>query len=106
IASSTSVDPARRKRAADEIEAMQRPAVNVTDLPSDDMTIEQKAPSTPEAPPRTAATATATPAPVVTPHAAPTKAVPVKTAAPAPHPAVAPKPDKSTTLVRKNPFDE
>jgi len=101
IASSPSVDPARRKRAADEIEAMQRPAVNVADLPSDDMTIE-RAP----APPPPAPTVAAAPA-VPTTHAPAPKAAPPKPATAAPKPTPAPKPEKgSGTLVRKNPFDD
>jgi pSer/pThr/pTyr-binding forkhead associated (FHA) protein len=35
VASTPSVDPARRKRAADELEALQKSAVNIADLPSD-----------------------------------------------------------------------
>ncbi|HEX5102157.1 MAG TPA: FHA domain-containing protein [Polyangiaceae bacterium] len=110
IASSPSVDPARRKRAADELDAMQRPAVNVADLPSDDMTIERA----PAPPPPPAPTAADTPT-VTTAHAAaPKPATPPKpaTAAPkptaaAPKPTAAPKPEKgSGTLVRKNPFDD
>jgi len=103
IASSPSVDPARRRRAADEIEAMQRPAVNVADLPSDDITIEQKAVE----PPRPAPVPTVASAPAVTPHTAAPKAPPPKPATAAPKPAPAPKPDnKGGTLVRKNPFDD
>ncbi len=106
IASSPSVDPARRKRAADELEAMQRPAVNVADLPSDDMTIEQQQPppKDPEAPLEAPAAAT-TAKPTSSPPATPPKPKP---AVPAPKPSAAPppKPDKSNSLVRKNPFDE
>ena len=104
IAGSTSVDPARRKRAADEIEAMQRPAVNVADLPSDDMTIEQ-----PQKAPEAATAHSAAPAAAVAPtvtHAAAPKAA-VKPAPPPPKPATAaPKVEKSPALVRKNPFDD
>jgi pSer/pThr/pTyr-binding forkhead associated (FHA) protein len=100
IASSPSVDPARRKRAADEIEAMQRPAVNVEDLPSDDMTIERA----PVPPPPPSAVAVA---PSVATHVPAPKASPPKPAtAAAPKPAPAPKPDKGGSLVRKNPFDD
>jgi len=101
IASSPSVDPARRKRAADEIEAMQRPAVNVADLPSDDMTIE-RAPAAPAPAPTVALP------PAVTTHAPAAKAPPQKPATAAPkQPAPAPKQDKAGgTLVRKNPFDD
>ena len=100
IASSPSVDPARRKRAADEIEAMQRPAVNVADLPSDDMTIE-RAPAAPAPAPTVAL------APAVTTHAPAPKPPPQKPATAAPKPAPTPKQDKAGgTLVRKNPFDD
>lgn len=104
IASSPSVDPARRKRAADEIEAMQRPAVNVADLPSDDITIEQKAPE----PPHPVPTGTVAAVPATTPHATAASKVPApKPATAAPKPAPVPKPEKgSSTLVRKNPFDD
>jgi len=97
IASSPSVDPARRKRAADEIEAMQRPAVNVADLPSDDITIEQKAVEAA----RPAAAPSVTAAPTVT-----LKPPAPKPATAAPKPVPAPKPDKGGALVRKNPFDD
>jgi pSer/pThr/pTyr-binding forkhead associated (FHA) protein len=102
IASSPSVDPARRKRAADEIEAMQRPAVNVADLPSDDMTIEQtqKAPE-----PEAARSAAPTAAPAVT-HAAVPKPTPKPATLPTKSATAAPKPEKSPALVRKNPFDD
>jgi len=104
IASSPSVDPARRKRAADEIEAMQRPAVNVADLPSDDMTIEQ-AQKPPEEAPAHSAVPTAVALPSVARPAAPKPAA--KAAAPPPKPtATAPKVEKSPALVRKNPFDD
>ena len=36
IAGTPSVDSSRRKRAADEVEAMQKAAVNIADLPSDE----------------------------------------------------------------------
>jgi pSer/pThr/pTyr-binding forkhead associated (FHA) protein len=128
IARATSVDPARRKRAADELDAMQRPAVNVADLPSDTAAVAPptaassvaSAPSDPTpadtspsvvlkdaAPskPLVVAKPAATAKPVAT-----TKPTAAKTAATAKPPASpkppAPKKDKpSSTLVRDNPFE-
>jgi pSer/pThr/pTyr-binding forkhead associated (FHA) protein len=104
IAGSPSVDPARRKRAADELEAMQRPAVNVADLPSDDMTIEQTQ-KAPEPAPTHSAAPVATAVPTVVRTAAP-KPTAKPTAAPTKPATAAPKPEKSPALVRKNPFDD
>jgi pSer/pThr/pTyr-binding forkhead associated (FHA) protein len=99
IASSPSVDPARRKRAADEIEAMQRPAVNVADLPSDESAAQAKAIESAEPPPEEPAPATVQRPPVAKPALS-------KPATAAPKAAPAPKQDHGSTLVRKNPFDE
>jgi hypothetical protein len=96
IASTPSVGAARRKRAADELEAMQRSAVNIADLPSDvevegdagtatEVDVEEDvapAASEKQAPPGAAKASTAK-----------------KTPAPAPKPA-----QTSGSLVRKNPF--
>jgi pSer/pThr/pTyr-binding forkhead associated (FHA) protein len=123
IARATSVDPARRKRAADELDAMQRPAINVADLPSDTAPPAAAAPSEPSepaAPPVHAATAAthAATAPAHTAAAAPLAATPTPVAhkEPAQKPSAqkavatakpaAPKKDKnSSTLVRDNPFE-
>lgn len=107
IARATSVDPARRKRAADELDSMQRPAINVTDLPSDS-TAAAPAPSVAVSAP--AASHTASEAAVAAP--APSPPHKEATAKPAaPKPAATPKPSSpprnkpSNTLVRDNPFE-
>jgi hypothetical protein len=82
IATTPSVDPARRKRAADELEALSRAAVDIADLPSDRE-------GSNDAPAVSPATAPA-PAPKKPPTAAPTE----KTPAPA----------GGSSLVRKSPF--
>ena len=101
IARAAAVDPARRKRAADELDSMQRPAVNIADLPSDD--------PAGDAPAAAAAPVAAAPATPTHKEAAPKPPAPPKPAAsppkpPAPAPAPAPKKDKPGTLVRDNPF--
>jgi ABC transport system ATP-binding/permease protein len=100
IARAPAVDPARRKRAADELEAMQRPQVNIADLPSDDLDIEQ-----PSAQPVASARAPA--AQVVVPkEAAPKPTAPKSTAsAPKPQAPAPPKKKENSSLVRSNPFD-
>jgi ABC transport system ATP-binding/permease protein len=110
IARATSVDPARRKRAADELDSIQRPAINVADLPSDSAAAE----SAPSAAPVTTATARATSTLVAAAPAAPAHKEPAAKP-PAPKPVAAsskpsPSPpskkDKgSSTLVRDNPFE-
>ncbi len=100
IARAPAVDPARRKRAADELEAMQRPQVNIADLPSDDVEMEQ-----PSAQP----VASARPAPQVAatpkePAQKPAVQKPVSTA-PKPQAPAPPKKKENNSLVRSNPFD-
>lgn len=119
VARATSVDPARRKRAADELDAIQRPAVNVADLPSDTATTTVAAPSSeatasaravaaaPEravapAPTHTAAPAVTTPPPVA--HREPI-AKPASKPATTSKPAASKKDKNSSTLVRDNPFE-
>jgi len=108
IARATSVDPARRKRAADELDSIQRPAINVTDLPSDS-TAAAPAPSvTPTATHATSAALAAVPeAPPAHKEAAPKQAAapkPVVTTPKSSSPA-AKKDRASSTLVRDNPFE-
>jgi pSer/pThr/pTyr-binding forkhead associated (FHA) protein len=123
IARATSVDPARRKRAADELDAMQRPAVNVADLPSDTATAPP--PAAPSGAPSALSDAepadTAPPAalkgpapakplvaakPAATPKATATAKPPATAKSVAPQKAAVPKKDKvSNTLVRDNPFE-
>ncbi|HEY3497570.1 MAG TPA: FHA domain-containing protein [Polyangiaceae bacterium] len=100
VASSPSVDPGRRKRAAEELESMQKATVNIADLPSDDQlkpapladsAAPAVAPPKPTPPPVEAATAAAPP---------PTQKKP----AAAPKPAPSPPAQGGGTLVRKNPF--
>jgi pSer/pThr/pTyr-binding forkhead associated (FHA) protein len=106
IARAPAVDPARRKRAADELDAMQRPAVNVADLPSDDVAAEPPAAPTPTA----TATHTTSPVAAAAPATTHKEAAPKPTPAPKPvasppkPPTPAPKRDKPGTLVRDNPF--
>ena len=116
IARATSVDPARRKRAADELDVMQRPAINVADLPSDTAPVTTPSAASAAAPAHTVAEPAETTPPVVPKEPAPK---PVATAKPvaAPRPMAtaraaappkppAPKKDKnSSTLVRDNPFE-
>lgn len=114
IARATSVDPARRKRAADEFDSLQRSAVNVADLPSDKP--PAPAPSVTEtapAPQHTASTPAVTSEPPPHKEAAP-KPTTAKSVATASKPVAATKPssppaskkDKaSSTLVRDNPFE-
>jgi hypothetical protein len=115
IARATTVDQARRKRAADELDAIQRPAINVADLPSDTAAAAVTAPpsASAAAPAHTAtpmATHTATQAPLVA-AAPPVVHKEPTTKPPAPKPAATQKPvaskkDKnSSTLVRDNPFE-
>ncbi len=114
IARSASLDPARRKRAATELDAMRQAAVNVADLPSEQgISVESSDSAAPAAPtdapdgePKVAAGATAkkTAAALV-----PTKA-PAPMAAPTAAKSSAPKtqkaPSSGATLVRQNPFDD
>jgi pSer/pThr/pTyr-binding forkhead associated (FHA) protein len=120
VARATSVDPARRKRAADELDAMQRPAVNVADLPSDTATTTVAVPSSettasahalvaapehvvPPAPTHTAAPAVTTPPAVA--HKELVAKPQASKPAPAPKPTAAKKDKNSSTLVRDNPFE-
>ena len=110
IARATSVDQARRKRAADEFDALQRPAVNVADLPSDSAKPPTPAPSA-TAPVPTAQHTASTPIAVAAeppPHKDPApKPAPKPVAATAKPsaPQVSKKDKASSTLVRDNPFE-
>lgn len=115
IARSTSLDPIRRKRAASELDAMQKAAVDVTDLPSEQGISVEAAGSAAAPSPASAADAIAADAePVPAAAAAPKKPSGVAAAKP-PAPATAkPSPTQkaaksqpgSATLVRQNPFDD
>lgn len=104
IASAPTLDPARRKRAAAELDAMRQAAVSVADLPSEDgISVEASEASHDSAPAAE---------PVEQKAAAPKKAAAVAAKAPSP-PAKsataqkpAPKPPSGATLVRQNPFDD
>jgi pSer/pThr/pTyr-binding forkhead associated (FHA) protein len=104
VASSPSVDPGRRKRAAGELESMQKATVNIADLPSAEEVKPE--PSAQAAPDSAAAPPTATAAPA-TQRTAPTAGLPSPTPK---KPSSAPKPPstspQSGTLVRKNPFGD
>jgi hypothetical protein len=109
IARAATLDPARRKRAANELDAMRQAAVNVADLPSEDgISVE----ATTDSPPAVAAAPT-------TGDTQPKEAGPEKKAAgvtaskaPTPPPTKASaaqkatKPGTGATLVRQNPFDD
>jgi pSer/pThr/pTyr-binding forkhead associated (FHA) protein len=101
IARAPAVDPARRKRAADELEAMQRPQVDIADLPSDDLDAAATPPATSARPatPQVAA-APKEPAPPAPKPVAQKPASTPKPQAPAP-----PKKKENNSLVRSNPFD-
>lgn len=94
IARSPTVEPGRRKRAAAELDELQKAAVNVADLPSD----------VPDAPPPSAAAvpepAPSAPATTTTAPAAP----PPREKATPPAPKPSPTPASSIPLIRKNPF--
>lgn len=111
IARATSVDQARRKRAADESDALQRPAVNVADLPSDGPKPVTAAPSVSApapAPEHTASSSVAAapePPPRKEPAPKPTSSRPVAATAKPSSPPVSKKDRASSTLVRDNPFE-
>jgi pSer/pThr/pTyr-binding forkhead associated (FHA) protein len=92
IAGTPSVDPARRKRAADEVEALQKAAVDITELPSDDDASGDAAADKPDASAKKVATVPPKPTTTAAPKKAPTAAPAAKTSAP------------SGSLVRKTPF--
>jgi pSer/pThr/pTyr-binding forkhead associated (FHA) protein len=107
IARSATLDPVRRKRAANELDAMRQAAVNVADLPSEQgISVEPSdsaapaEPETPDADSKAAGSSKKTAALAATKPPAPTAA---KSAA-------APKSTKPSpggaTLVRQNPFDD
>jgi hypothetical protein len=114
IARAATLDPVRRKRAASELDTMQKAAVDVTDLPSEDgISIEAAASTAPPAPAATAPDADADAEPVPVAAASPKKPAGVaatKPAAPTTAKPSAPKAAKSpsggATLVRQNPFDD
>jgi len=97
IAATPSVDPARRKRAADEVEAMQKSAVNIADLPSDDEASADAAPK--EASPEPSEKKPAPTAAKTATAKKPSPPAPKTTATPAPKTTAT-----SGSLVRKNPF--
>jgi pSer/pThr/pTyr-binding forkhead associated (FHA) protein len=113
IARSATLDAARRKRAASELDAMRQAAVDVADLPSEqEISVENSdaAPSTPEASgdtePKPVA-GTKKPAALAT-SKAPTPATPAPASAKTQASAKTPKQSApgSATLVRQNPFDD
>lgn len=97
IARSPNVDSVRRKRAANELEAMREAAVNVEDLPSDDHGVSVET---------SIADAAVSAAPA--PSAAPTLQKPLVAAPQQKKPpnGSTTKPAQSSTLVRKNPFGD
>jgi hypothetical protein len=111
IARSATLDPVRRKRAASELDSMQKAAVDVTDLPSEEgisveATASAAAPSPPaEAVPDGAGPVAAT-APKKTAAIATAKPATPATAKPSPAPKAAKSPSGGATLVRQNPFDD
>jgi pSer/pThr/pTyr-binding forkhead associated (FHA) protein len=110
IARATSVDQARRKRAADEFDSLQRPAVNVSDLPSD--SAKPPAPALSVTAPVPTAQHTASPPVAVAsvppprkePAPKPTPSKSLATAKPS-SPPVSKRDKASSTLVRDNPFE-
>jgi hypothetical protein len=109
IARAATLDPARRKRAASELDAMRQAAVNVADLPSEEgISVEP----TGEAPPAVAVAPTAGDDTAPKEPAAEKKAgtaAASKPPAPAAKASQAPKtgkPPSAATLVRQNPFDD
>jgi hypothetical protein len=112
IARAPAVDPARRKRAADELEAMQRPQVDIADLPSDVADVEPSAQPLASARPAPQVSSLKEPPPKLTaPKPASTAPKPVSTApkpvstAPKPQAPAPPKKKENSSLVRSNPFD-
>jgi hypothetical protein len=109
IARATSVDQARRKRAADEFDSLQRAAVNVADLPSDSAKPPAPAPSATAPVPTASHTAStpiavSEPPPRKEPAPKPTSKPVAATAKPS-SPPVSKKDRASSTLVRDNPFE-
>lgn len=98
IARSPNVDSVRRKRAANELDALREAAVNVEDLPSDDRGVSVETIDA-DASVSAIPVASATPPPVQKPLA--TNVQPKKPASQS-----SSKPAASSTLVRKNPFDD
>ncbi|HVR20902.1 MAG TPA: FHA domain-containing protein [Polyangiaceae bacterium] len=113
IARAATLDPVRRKRAANELDAMRQAAVNVDDLPSEDViSVESSDSAAPQAPDALDGDAKA---------AGPAKKPPGFVASKAPVPATTPlpaaakasaapktqkPPSSGATLVRQNPFDD
>ena len=95
IARSPTVEPTRRKRAAAELDEMQKSAVDVADLPNDVSDAPSAATPPAEAPSALPKLAATTAAPLPTPPRD-------KVTPPAPKPTAAPA--SSIPLVRKNPF--
>jgi pSer/pThr/pTyr-binding forkhead associated (FHA) protein len=104
VASSPTVDPGRRKRAAGELESMQKATVNIADLPPDEE-IKPVEPAEAAVPAESAAAQVAAPKVVPLPAqkstATTTAAAPKKPATSAPKPTAVPS---GGPLVRKNPF--
>jgi pSer/pThr/pTyr-binding forkhead associated (FHA) protein len=112
IARAATLDPVRRKRAATELDAMRQAAVNVDDLPSEEVisveTSDSAAPQAPGAPDGDAKAAGAAKKPAgFVASKPPVAATPPATAAKASAAAKTQKPPSSgATLVRQNPFDD
>lgn len=98
IARSPNVDSVRRKRAANELDALREAAVNVEDLPSDDRGV---AIETIDADAAVSAVPVASTAPLLAQKPAATSTQPKKPPSP-----TSSKPATSSTLVRKNPFGD
>jgi pSer/pThr/pTyr-binding forkhead associated (FHA) protein len=98
IARSPNVDSVRRKRAANELDALREAAVNVEDLPSDDRGV---AIETFDADAAVSAVPVASTAPALAQKPIGTSTQPKK-----PVNAATSKPASSSTLVRKNPFGD
>jgi pSer/pThr/pTyr-binding forkhead associated (FHA) protein len=106
IARSSTLDPTRRKRAANELDAMRQSAVNVADLPSEQgISVEPSDSAAPAAPVAEADDKSGSAKKPLAPVAAKTP-LPVAKTAPQPAPSKTAKPPSGATLVRQNPFDD
>jgi hypothetical protein len=109
IARAATLDPARRKRAAGELDAMRQAAVNVADLPSEQgISVEPSDSAAPAAPvaldeePKPGSTAKKAAGVVASKPPSPTPTTAKSSAAAKP----AKPPSGGATLVRQNPFDD
>jgi pSer/pThr/pTyr-binding forkhead associated (FHA) protein len=106
IARSSTLDPTRRKRAANEPDAMRQAAVNVADLPSEQgISVEASDSAAPAAPVAEADDKSGAAKKPAAPMAGKAPA-PVAKTAPQPAPSKPAKPPSGATLVRQNPFDD